>query len=166
MANTVDPNSSDADSAAVKKPAWKKWLPVVLLALVGAGAAGGWFYWKHYAHQESHAEEQKAAAPQPPMFHSLEPFTVNLQGDGLFLQIALTLQLASQKDVDHLKVYLPQVRSRLLMLISAKTGQEISSTEGKQKLIEEIMASVRQPFAAGLPEIEISNVFITSFVIQ
>ncbi len=96
-----------------------------LLALVGAGAAGGWFIWKGSSKQESHAEEQAAAALQPPVFHPLEPFTVNLNGDGQFLQIALTLQLASQKEVEHLKVYLPQVRSRLLMLISSKTGEEI-----------------------------------------
>ncbi len=165
MAN-ADPKSSDADASAGKKPAWKKWLPIALLALVGAAAAGGWFYWKRPADKEPHAEEQKAATPQPPVFHSLDPFTVNLNGDGLFLQTALTLQLGSQKDVDNLKVYLPQVRSRLLMLISAKTGEEISSTEGKQQLVEEIMTSVRQPFAPGLPEIQISNVFITSFVIQ
>lgn len=164
MAN-ADPKSSDADASAGKKPAWKKWLPIALLVLVGAAAAGGWFYWKRSADKEPHAEAQ-AAAPQPPVFQSLEPFTVNLTGDGLFLQTALTLQLGSQKDVEHLKLYLPQVRSRLLMLISAKTGEEISSTEGKQQLIEEIMSSVRQPFAPGLPEIQITNVFITSFVIQ
>ncbi|MCX7250473.1 MAG: flagellar basal body-associated protein FliL [Burkholderiales bacterium] len=164
MAN-ADPKSSDADASAGKKPAWKKWLPIALLVLVGAAAAGGWFYWKRSADKEPHAEAQ-AAAPQPPVFQPLEPFTVNLNGDGLFLQTALTLQLGSQKDVEHLKLYLPQVRSRLLMLISAKTGEEISSTEGKQQLIEEIMSSVRQPFAPGLPEIQISNVFITSFVIQ
>lgn len=165
MAN-ADPKPSDADASPGKKPAWKKWLPIALLALVGAGAAGGWFYWKRSADKAPHAEEKQAAVPQPPVFHTLEPFTVNLSGDGLFLQIALTLQLGNQKDVDHLKVYLPQVRSRLLMLISAKTGGELSSTGGKQQLIEEIMTSVRQPFATGLPEIEISNVFITSFVIQ
>ena len=163
---TADPKPSDADAGAGKKPAWKKWLPIALLALVGAAAAGGWFYWQRSADKAPHAEEKQAAAPQPPVFHPLEPFTVNLKGDGLFLQTALTLQLGSQKDVEHLKLYLPQVRSRLLMLISAKTGEEISSTEGKQQLVEEIMASVRQPFAPGLPEIQISNVFITSFVIQ
>ncbi len=163
---TAAPKPSDADASAVKKPAWKKWLPIALLALVGAGAAGGWFYWKRSADKAPAADVPHVAAPQPPVFHSLEPFTVNLSGDGLFLQTALTLQLGGQKDVDQLKVYLPQVRSRLLMLISSKTGEEISSTEGKQQLIEEIMASVRQPFAAGLPEIQISNVFITSFVIQ
>lgn len=163
---TADPKPSDADTSAGKKPAWKKWLPIALLALVGAAAAGGWFYWQRSADKAPHEEVQKAAAPQPPVFHPLEPFTVNLNGDGLFLQTALTLQLGSQKDVDQLKLYLPQVRSRLLMLISSKTGEEISSTEGKQQLIEEIMARVREPFAPGLPEIQISNVFITSFVIQ
>ena len=164
MAN-ADPKSSDADASAGKKPAWKKWLPIALLVLVGAAAAGGWFYWKRSADKEPHVEAQ-AATPQPPVFHPLEPFTVNLNGDGLFLQTALTLQLGSQKDVEQLKLYLPQVRSRLLMLISSKTGEEISSTEGKQQLVEEIMARVREPFAPGLPEIQISNVFITSFVIQ
>ncbi len=162
---TAAPTSPEADASAGKKPAWKKWLPIALLALVGAGAAGGWFMWKGNSSKKESAEPQ-AAAPQPPVFHPLEPFTVNLNGDGLFLQTALTLQLASQKDVDQLKLYLPQVRSRLLMLISSKSGEEISSTEGKQQLIEEIMARVREPFAPGLPEVKISNVFITSFVIQ
>lgn len=166
MADNVDPKPPESDATEVKKPAWKKWLPVALLVLVAAGAAGGWFYWKRTAEAKPQVEAKKPVVLPQPVFLSLDPFTVNLQGDGQFLQIAFSLQLVKQEDVNLLQQYLPHARSRLLMLLAAKTSEEIASTEGKQKLIAEAMAALKQPFAAGLPAIQISNVFITSFVIQ
>lgn len=165
MADNVDPTPPESDAPEGKKPAWKKWLPIALLVLVGAGAAGGWFYWKRAPDTKPRVEAKKPVMPQP-VFLALDPFTVNLRGDGQFLQIAFSLQLAKQEDVGLLQQYLPQARSRLLMLLTAKSGEEIESTEGKQKLIADAVAALKQPFAAGLPPIQISNIFITSFVIQ
>ena len=45
-------------------------------------------------------------------------------------------------------------------------ASEISSTEGKQALSEEITAVLKKPFSEKGKPLEISGVFFTSFVIQ
>ncbi len=108
-------------------------------------------------------------APKPPVFIVVEPFTVNLTpgevGDQ-YLQVALTLQVADQAQVDRIKLYMPQVRSRVLMLLSSKKASEISSVEGKKKLSDDIIAQINLPFTPQSEPQAVSDVFFTSFVIQ
>lgn len=117
----------------------------------------------------SDSDDSSKQEAKPPVFLPMEQFTVNLQPEGAndqFLQIALTLQVADENQVELIKQYMPQVRSRLLMLLSSKKPSEISSADGKKKLAEEIMAQVKQPFNAQSSPQSVSNVFFTSFVIQ
>jgi flagellar FliL protein len=98
----------------------------------------------------------------------MEPFTVNLQSENgdQFLQVTLTLQVPDQVQEDLIKTFMPQVRSRLLFLLSSKKPSEITTVEGKKKLIDEIINTVNQPFTSRGPQQDVSNVFFTSFVIQ
>jgi flagellar protein FliL len=61
---------------------------------------------------------------------------------------------------------MPQVRSRLLTLLSSKKASEIKSVDGKRKLSEEIVAQVKLPFAKGAAVQEIDGVSFTDLVIQ
>ena len=146
----------------------KKKLIIMLLAvlLLAGGGGAAWYFMGHKAPAgEQHAKPEPA---KPPVFLVMEPFTVNLQSEGgeQFLQAAFTLQVATAEQVDSLKLYMPQVRSRILLLLSSKKATEINTAEGKKKLNAEIIAIVKQPFSAGAKPQEISDVFITSFVIQ
>ncbi|MGB6055299.1 MAG: flagellar basal body-associated protein FliL [Burkholderiaceae bacterium] len=139
-------------------------LLLTLLAVVGAGFAAWWFF-----RPPAGAEAPVREAPKPPVFIVVEPFTVNLtpgEAGDQYLQVALTLQVADQAQVDRIKLYMPQVRSRLLMLLSSKKASEISSVEGKKKLSEDIISQVTEPFVAGGDPQSVSDVFFTSFVIQ
>ena len=113
----------------------------------------------------AHAKPNPAA---PPVFSQMDPFTVNLQADGgeQFLQTAFTLKVGSQADVDAIKLYLPQVRSRVLLLLSSKRGAEIATVEGKKKLAEEIIEQLTQPLGKGAQPLVVTDVFFTAFVIQ
>ena len=117
---------------------------------------------------EGGAKHAKVEAPKPPVFVVLEPFTVNLQSDGTeqFLQVAFTLQAASTEEVDLIKTYMPQVRSRLLLLLSSKHAADINTPAGKKALGIEIAAAVNTPFTPAGKKQEVSDVFFTSFVIQ
>ncbi len=155
--------------AAAPKKSKKKFvlILIILLVLLGAGGGAAWYFMGKDAGGAAQAKAKQA--PKPPVFMVIEPFTVNLQPDGAgdqFLQVAFSLQVATEKDVDTIKLYLPQVRSRLLLLLSGKKASEISTIEGKKALSEEIIAQVKQPFAPGAPPQNVSNVFFTSFVIQ
>jgi flagellar FliL protein len=93
---------------------------------------------------------------------------VNLRSDSeeQFLQVAMTLSVKEQADADQIKLYMPEVRNRMLLLLSSKAGSEILTPEGKQKLSEEIIATLKKPFAPNTKQQGINNVFFTSFVVQ
>ncbi len=155
-----------APAAEGKKSKSKMFIIIGALVLAAAGA-GGWYFMGHKA-EGSQAAHAKPAAATPPVFAQIESFTVNLQADGgeQFLQTAFTLQVGSQADVDAIKLYLPQVRSRVLLLLSSKRGAEIATVEGKKKLADEIIAQLKQPFSKGAQPLNVSDVFFTAFVIQ
>ena len=123
-----------ADAAAPAKKTKSKLLPIIiaLLVLGGAGGGGAWWFFGR-AHD---AAEPKVAKVKPPVFHTLDPFTVNLteeNGDH-YLQVSIVYQVADNKIVDEVKTYLPVIRNRVLLLLSAKRPSELATAEGKQKL--------------------------------
>lgn len=156
-------------AAAPKKS--KKKLVVMLgsiLIALAAGGGGAWFFLGGKSHGEGGEAQAKHEPPKPPVFLQMEQFTVNLQPEvgEQYLQISFTLQVGSQEQVELIKLYMPLVRSRLLMLLSSKKASELSTPDGKKKLQDEIVAAIKQPFAANMPPQEVSGVFFTSFVIQ
>lgn len=160
--------AQDKEKEAVPQKKPRKKLVVALAALVILGAAGGagaWYYQNHPALAHKKAKEEP---PKPPVFVSLETFTVNLQPDPAeqFLQVDLTLQLADEAEAELIKQHMPEVRNRLLMLLTSKKSSEISSVEGKKKLSVEISAQLKEAFVAGSKLQKVAGVFFTSFVIQ
>lgn len=142
----------------------------VLLLLI-AGGAGAYFLLaaKKAAPDANHAAAVAAATPSAmPVFVSIEPYVVNLQQENgdQFLQVALTLQVNDAETADAIKTFMPLVRSRLLLALSSKKASELSSVDGKKKLIQEIIASLNQPFMPNSKPQQVSDVFFTSFVIQ
>jgi flagellar FliL protein len=146
----------------------KKLLVIIIAALVLIGGSGGAWYFLRGAASGGAAAAPKVEPVKLPVFVVMEPFTVNLQSEAgdQFLQITFTLQVSDATQEDAIKAFMPQVRSRLLFLLSSKKAAEISTVEGKKKLTEEIMASVNQPFTPKGTSQGVTNVFFTSFVIQ
>lgn len=168
----VVPKPAAAAEVVAPPPAGKslhKILIIVLsvILLTGAGAATWFFFFRHPPGPAT-AKVAKPEVPKVPVFVVIDPFTVNLQSEGTdqFLQVALTLQVMSNEQVDQFKLYMPQIRSRILTLLSSKRASEISTPEGKKKLIGDIMSVSKQAFVSGGQPQEIADVFFTSFVIQ
>jgi len=161
----ANPPSNEGEGAP-KKSMKKLWiiLIAVLVVVIAAGGAGAWYFLSHNAHSEP--SKKKA---EPPVFVALDPmFTVNLQPESgeHYLQAGITLQLSSKEEGELFKLHMPQVRSRLLMLLSSKKASDISTTEGKNALAKEILEQVNLPFTPQSAPQSVSNVFFTSFVIQ
>ncbi|MBS1186277.1 MAG: fliL [Burkholderiaceae bacterium] len=155
---------------APPKKSMMKLLIIVLLAVVllGAGGGGAWYFFKMRGANNS-AEAEKLPKPSAtPIFVSLEPFTVNLQPENgeHYLQTSITLQTNFKEEVDLFKLYTPQVRNRILLLLSSKKPSEITTVEGKKKLAEEIVAAVNQPFQQGGRPQTVNSVLFVSFIIQ
>ncbi|HEX8957157.1 MAG TPA: flagellar basal body-associated protein FliL [Burkholderiaceae bacterium] len=161
------------EAPAPKKSKMKMIIIIAAAVVVVGAAAGGAFMFLHSGSNtpagEAKKKEAKAEPVKAPVFVTLEPFTVNLQtenGTDQFLQVALTLQVPNAEQEEKVKNFMPQVRSRLLLLLSSKKASELTSVDGKKKLTDEIIATVNQPFAEkGEPQ-QVSAVFFTSFVIQ
>ena len=137
-------------------------IALLVVLLIGAGVV------LFISKKSSSHKEHKVEPAKPTVFLPLESFTVNLQSDNgdKFLQISMTLQVQDEEQVNLIKTNMPQVRSRLLMLLSSKDAEEILTSDGKKKLINEIVAQVKMPFTPkGEPQ-KISDVFFTSFVVQ
>jgi flagellar FliL protein len=168
MATAKAAAAAPAPAAEGKKSRSKMLILIGAAVLAAGGGGGAWYFMGHKAgapEQSAHARSNVAA---PPVFVQMDPFTVNLQADGgeQFLQTAFTLKVGSQADVDAIKLYLPQVRSRVLLLLSGKRAADIATVEGKKKLADEILEQLTQPFAKGGQPLVVTDVFFTAFVIQ
>jgi flagellar FliL protein len=163
----ADPKATPAADAPAGSNKKKMMIIIIAAVLVLAGGGGGaaWFFLQAKQPSE-HVKEVKKFGP--PVFVSIDTFIVNLQseGDDQFLQANLTLQVQNPDHVELIKLNMPKVRNRLLMLLSSKKPSEINTIEGKQQLAAEIIAQVNLPFNDKGPEQEVSDVMFTSFIIQ
>ena len=144
---TPDKSPQDPTAAQAEPPKKKrgKLLLIVSVIFVLAGAGGGadWYFMRPADPNAAKAAEK----PKPAIFLPLESFTVNLlptESQPQFMQAGLTLQLDDSEAVDLIKARMPQIRDRLLMVLSSKRGPDLLSTAGKQKLAAEISEEVRK----------------------
>ena len=158
------------DAAAPVKKSKKKLILalLVLVVLLGAGGAGAWWF-THRNAADSDADEEDGAptaqahkeAPAaghgtPPTFLPLDNMVVNLADPGgdRFAQIGVTFEVADAKVADQLKLYMPSIRSAMLMLVSQRTTTELLQRDGKEKLAADIMAEAGKPLGYVPPDDE------------
>ncbi len=137
----------------------------ILLVLGGAGGGAAWYFTQPGAMPAEHNEGK----PKPPVFVTLETFTVNLQADGggeRYLQVGIDLKVTDPAVVDQVKLHMPEIRNAVLLLLSSKSAEQVAGLEGKQKLSAEIQEQVNKPFNANAAGEGVTGVFFTSFVIQ
>ncbi len=132
---------------APKETAPPKKKPKMLLIIVGAvlllgaGGAGAWFFLqKHQPDPAAVAEAQRKKDMKNRVFVPLETFTVNLadEHEGRLAQVGVVLEVRDNAMADEIKAVMPMVRSRVLMILSAKLARDLLSAEGKQQLALQI----------------------------
>ncbi len=137
---------------------------LIAVAVIAMSGAAAWFFTQGKSDPAA-AEVKPAVKPE---FVVIEQFTVNLQpeSDEKLLQIQFTLEVAGLEQVEIIKTNMARVRSRVLLLLSAKQASELATVEGKGKLSKEIIAVVNEPFVSkGKPQ-QVTDVLFTSFIIQ
>ena len=162
-------------------------LAVVLLVVLGGGAA--FMLLKKGDHAEDDEEtaeetakpakkkDKKKEKDAPPVFISLDAFTVNLvpeTGDQ-YLQVALSLEVEDATAEPDIKAKMPKIRNNLTLLLSSKKASELLPKEGKEQLAEalkdEINSVIDPPVknkkgVVVAPEGQVKAVLFTSFIIQ
>ncbi len=163
-----------ADAAPPKKKRGVLILLLMLLLLLGGAGGTAWYF---LGRHEPEAPAKGGAKPaagknvpaKPPVFVPLETFTVNLQREDAssqYLQVGLTVKVADERVVDAIKQYMPEIRNRILLLLSSKKAGEISSLEGKQALAKALTAEIAQTLTGAVPKEAVDSVLFTSFVVQ
>lgn len=137
---TAKPGDAKAAADAPKKSGKLLWIIIGAVVLLLAAGGGAYAFLSKDGHSES-AE----APPEPAIFVPLEAFTVNLlPADGMqqYLQVHMTLKVPGQTTADTMKTRMPELRNRILMILSAKRPAELLPVAGKQKLAAEIGEAV------------------------
>ncbi len=150
------------------------WLVIILLMLLfSAGSAAGVYFLLSSgklggltASAPAAAEPVKAPVP---LFVTITPFTVNLQGgpgEQRLLYIGLALKVGNPASEALLKEHMPEVRSRLLMLMASQKADELVTPAGKDALTAQILKLFDTPLATPQPPLTIDGVLFSDFIVQ
>ena len=94
----------------------------------------------------------------------LAPFIVNLSGDQgqRYLRLVVQVEVRGELSKDELDKHLPEVRNRLIFLLSSKTFADIGSTQGKYDLQADITKNVNETLDGPF----IKKTYFTEFIVQ
>lgn len=174
MAKAEPKQAPEGEQAPKKKG---KLIIIIAAAVLLLGALGGGALYFLMPSEHEDEEEMAADAPKkkgdkevPPVYVALEAFTVNLVPDPAeqYLQVAISLELADAAEGEKIKLHMPKLRNKVMLLLSSKKGPELVSKEGKEGLAQELkqhMNEVLGPAAKGKSG-PIKEVLFTSFIIQ
>lgn len=148
-------------------------LALVILLVAGGGAA---FFMLKSSHgdedeeaaTETAAPKKKGGKEEVPVYVSLETFTVNLvpeQGDQ-YLQVAVSVELTDAHAGEKMKLHMPKLRNRVMLLLSSKKASELAPKEGKEALAAEMRAQMNEVLDPGSKNGPVKEVLFTSFIIQ
>lgn len=104
-----------------------------------------------------------AASPAANIF-PLEPFIVNIyDGQELrYLKVKVELEMAGPVIKPEIEGRLAPIRDSILILLSAKTLQDVQDVQGKNTLKDEILNAINK----NIPPGKIVKVYFTDFVVQ
>ena len=160
MADAKKTDAPAEDEAAPKKS--KKLLIIIIaavLVLVLGGGGAAFFLMKKKA-ADAEAEEgdeppaktakdnkkkkKKDEHAAPPVFAKLEPFVVKLQAEAqeAYAQAVPELKLAEPPVADQIKVFMPEIRHKVLMIMAGKKASELTNPAGMQALANQIRVTI------------------------
>jgi len=146
-------------------------LVVLMIVVLLCGSGGGWWWWKEHQGADQKSAKKTVEPKKPPQFVNIDQFVVNLHGDSVdhYLQTAMVLSVSNNEAADAIKVHMPIIRNRILLLLSNKNVQEFSEPGAKEKLAAEIRSETRLSLPAskdGDPNKGVEDVLFSAFVIQ
>ncbi|KML24135.1 hypothetical protein VL10_09435 [Leclercia adecarboxylata] len=117
----------------------------------------------------SASELKKTPDAIVPVYVPLDAFTVSLKPteneNDRVLYIGVTLRVKDVTSKELLQKYMPEVRSRLLVLFAQKTAGELSSEQGRTDLIHEMITDLSLQFAPG-QSVRIDDVLFNAFIVR
>ncbi|MFH8134852.1 flagellar basal body-associated protein FliL [Pantoea osteomyelitidis] len=160
-----------SDNAKAKGRKRSILIPVLLIVTLAACSVAGYAVWRMMnKHGGDKSEAAKVEPPAAPVFFALDTFTVNLvnpdNDPDRVLYVGFTLRLPNDETRTRLSDYLPEVRSRLLLLLSRQNAAALASEQGKQDLIAQIKQVLAPPLVKGQPPQVVNDVLFTAFILR
>jgi flagellar FliL protein len=164
----------ETSPAPLKPKKINKWLIVILgLILLSGAGIGAIIFFAPQAVPDSldflgtkdpvkgHKETAKKSQGY---IYNMEPFVVNLADPNQprYLKIRISLESKEIKVNEEYEKRSPQLRDMILTLLSTKSYKDISDSEGKNRLREEITSRLNQL----LSSFQVKAVYFTEFMIQ
>lgn len=159
-----------SDNAKAKGGKRRLLVPLVLIISVAALAGAGYAGWRMFYAPAHPTEPARTESPAPPVFFALDTFTVNLVNEendmDRVLYVGFTLRLPDEETRRRMNDYLPEIRSRLLLLLSRQNAVALAKETGKQQLVTEIKQVLAPPLVKGQPEQIVNDVLFTAFILR
>lgn len=162
------------------KPAGKMKLIIIIViaVLLAVGLSVGatlFFLGKDDGGADEKANAEAAAAATavpvklPAIYEELAPaFVVNFnhQGRPRYMQVSVALMTRDQAALDALKVHMPVLRNRLVMLFSGQDFGALITPVGKEMLRQQATASVQELEQKETGKVSVEQVLFTNLVLQ
>lgn len=151
-----------------KKGSAFKWIVLFMVFFLVTGS-GGFFAWYKFLRapaetKVSEKKEKNKIEDTLGILFPLETFIVNLSEDSgkRYLKTTLELELPDEVSQQEVEKRIPQIRDNLLVLLSSKSFNDISTIKGKYKLKDEIITRLNTILVNG----KVKQVYFTEFVVQ
>jgi flagellar FliL protein len=153
------------DTEEAQPPPKSKLKLIVLASTVILLGVGGFFGWKWYAGRKVASETtQKPEAMS--IVYPLKSFIVNLadkKGVGKrYLKITMEVEVAGEEQKALVNHKVPQLRDTILLMLSSRTIEEITSMEAKLELKQILLARMNRAVGKDV----IQRLYFTEFVVQ
>jgi flagellar protein FliL len=139
------------------------WLAMFAVFIIIVGGAA--FFAAPYLKGKTGKSPKKPEPEQVKATLALDPFLVNLADKEEIRFVKTTFQLGLAKEPSEEAksgAAIAAIRDSIISLLSSKTAEQILTTQGKDKLREEIRSRIRSV----APNINILEVYIVDFVVQ
>jgi len=167
MAKKQAESEMEATAASGKK----RLLWIVLVLLLVGGGAGGWVWYSGMLGADANGDAaslEESAKPVMPVYLALERFTVNFdrRGKMSFLQTDVQLMAYDPAVLEAVRVRMPAIRNRLILLLTSQDSESLLTIEGKEMLRAEVASAVREVLGDENGAEALQEAFFTSFVLQ
>lgn len=148
---------------------------VALLLAVSLSVGATWFFLgKSNKSDDEKATVQSSAdtggiAKRPAIYEQIAPaFIVNFnhQGRQRYMQVSVALMARDAAELAALKVHMPMLRNRLVMLFSGQDFANLMTPVGKEMLRQQATATVQELAQKETGKMAVEQVLFTNFVLQ
>ena len=140
----------------------KKWILIIAIAVILLGGGGAGAYFKLY--KKADVGGQNSSQPDSSVIQEFDTFIVNLSDPGgkRFLKLAMKAKLDCQPVSDEFKARSFEMRDMILMILSGKETEDITSPEDKLALKQELITALNHTLHKG----HVQEIYFTEFLVQ